>query len=562
MNVSQAIAAMVKAYGGEYLFTLTGGPQEPLIAGKVHEDLSIVLGRTERSTFCMADGYARLTGKPTFGMCQAGVGTTYLPPSLVDSHWGHSPVIAISSSTLSSSRYRYEYQEANGVPMLPPITKWSGELPAPDRIYDVMRTAVRAAMSGNPGPAFLSIPWDWYTKDIEGDPDVYAEADFLQLPAIPSAPLAADIDRAVAVLAGSQRPVILAGGGVLLSGAWRELTALAEALNIPVVTSMSGKGSISDSHPLCIGVAGRYSRKVANDVLTDCDTCLVIGSRLGSMGTDSFRFPAQGTRIIHIDVDPMTLGCTYREEVSILGDARIALDMLLDAVVQAKVPRSTDWTTTVQGHLANWREAVLKAAATTIIGGRLNPYFVMGCLDEVVQGDDILVSDTGFMAAWAATLVDQKTAGRNFLRAAGSLGWAFPGGLGAKLAAGPNRKVTTLIGDGGLGYHLADLETALRLKLPVVTVVMNNAAFGFSYQVQKNLQNERCPEAVEFMDLDFATIAKAFGGHGERVTDPDQVIPAIRRAEDSGKPAIVDIAVTRDSQPPVSRVHADGKRDI
>jgi acetolactate synthase-1/2/3 large subunit len=215
--------------------------------------------------------------------------------------------------------------------MFPPMTKWAGDLPQPERIGDVVRTAVRAAVSGVPGPAYLGIPADWFNRRLTAPPEIYAEKAFLKVPALRVAPLQADVERVISLLAGAEKPVILAGGGVMLSEGWHELTALAETLKIPVVTTMAGKGSIADVHPLAVGAAGRYSRKVANNVLGDADFCLAVGTKLSSMATDVFKYPRKGTRIVHIDLDPNSLGHTYREDLSIVADAKTALVMVREA---------------------------------------------------------------------------------------------------------------------------------------------------------------------------------------------------------------------------------------
>ncbi|MDP6787012.1 MAG: thiamine pyrophosphate-binding protein [Rhodospirillales bacterium] len=568
MNLSQAMAAMLKAYGAEYFFTLTGGPQEPLMEAQLGQGIKVVLGRTERSAFAMADAYARLTGKPTFGTAQYGCGTAMLPFALVDAYWAHSPLIAINSAPDINTKFMYEYQELEQVPMMAGVTKWAGELPAPDRIADVMRTAVRAAVSGSPGPAYLSIPMNWYTAELSDAVKIYAEPAFTAVAAQRSAPVAGDIERAVEVLAKASRPAILAGGGVLMSSAWDELTALAEALDVPVVTSISGKGAIAETHPLAVGVCGRYSRKIANDTMEECDVLVVVGSRLGAMGTDTFKVPTPDTAIVHIDADAMNLGRSYREEVSICADAKVALAMLTDAAGQAGLPGTPspweEWTRGIQGRLATWREKCRERAAEGMIDGRLNPFTVLAELNGEMRPDDVVVADTGYMAAWSGTILEQKAAGRGSLRAAGSLGWAFPAAIGAKLAAGDDRRVLCLSGDGGMGYHLADLETALRLGLQVTTVVMNNAAFGFSYDVQRYLhsQSERLPDATEFLDLDFAAIATAFGAHGETVVEPGELVPAMRRCEESGKAALINVKTSKEVTPPVGRYAAAGGRDI
>jgi len=564
LTVSQALAKMIHAYGAEYAFTLTGAPQNPHIDLQNREGVKVILGRSERSALAMADAYARVTGKPTFGFVQFGPGATYLPASIIDAFWASSPLISISGSTTTSTRHRFEYQELEQTSMFPAITKWAGDLPQPERIADIIRTAVRAAISGVPGPVYLGIPADWFGKRLATAPDIYAEPAFMKTPALRVAPLAQDVERAIALLSSAEKPVLIAGGGVILSEAWAELTALAEALNIPVVTTMAGKGSIADSHPLAVGACGRYSRKVANDTLAGADFCLAVGTKLSSMGTDVFKYPRKGTRIVHIDLDPNSLGRTYREELSIVGDARTALVMLRDAALAAKLNggKWAGWTKQVQGSVASWLEDLERFSREPLHEGRLNPYHMMRLLNQHLSADDMVVADTGYMAAWASTVLQQKKPGRNVLRAAGSLGWAFPAAFGAKLAVGNKRRVFGLTGDGGLGYHIADLETALRIKTPVIQIVLNNASLAFEYHVQKYVHEEMCPEASEFLDVPFGDVARAFGAHGERVTTPEQFIPALRKAEESGKPAIIDVVVSREVPPPVTRYEAAGLRKV
>jgi acetolactate synthase-1/2/3 large subunit len=564
VTVSQAMAQMMRAYGAEYVFTLTGAPQNPQIELQNREGIQVILGRSERSAFAMGDAYARITGKPTFGIVQYGPGATYLPPSLIDAFWASSPLIAVSGTTNTNTRYRYEYQELEQTSMFPAMTKWAGDLPQPDRIADVMRTIVRASVGGVPGPAYLGIPADWFNKPLNTAPEIYSEKAFLKVGALRCAPLAKDIESALEILSHAEKPVILAGGGVMLANAWSELTAFAEQIQIPVVTTMAGKGTIADVHPLGVGAAGRYSRKVANEVLAEADVCLAIGTRLSSMGTDVFKCPRKGAKVIHIDLDPNTLGHTYKEELSILGDASVALVMLREAAQSDgnSSAKWSAWTKQVQGRVAAWYEDLKRVSSDPLFEGKLNPYHLMKVLNDHLRPDDLIVADTGYMAAWAVTVLQQKEAGRNTLRAAGSLGWAFPAAFGAKLAVGAKRRVFGLTGDGGIGYHLADFETALRLKIPVIQIVLNNCSLAFEYHVQKYVHEEMCPEASEFIDVPFADVARAFGGFGERVTAADQLVPALRRAEESGKPAIVEVMVSREIPPPVTRYESAGLRKV
>ena len=222
ITVSQALAKIMREYGAEHVFTLTGAPQNPLIELQNREGIRVILGRSERSAFAMADAYARLTGKPTFGIVQYGPGATYLPASIIDAYWASSPLIAISGTTNTNTRYRYEYQAVlEQTSMFPSMTKWAGDLP--NRSASRMCCARRflREVSGVPGPAYLGIPADWFNKPLNSAPDIYAEKAFLKTPAVRSAPLAADLESAIALLSKAEKPVMLAGGGVMLSNAWQ-----------------------------------------------------------------------------------------------------------------------------------------------------------------------------------------------------------------------------------------------------------------------------------------------------------------------------------------------------
>ena len=548
MNLSQAIAKMIKAYDVEHIFTVAGSPLNILYHCQVDEGIKVVLGRSERSVMSMADGYARLNGKPAFGYVQFGVGACALPPVFSEASWGQSPLIVISGSTNTNTRDRYEYQEVDSLPMMSSCTKWAGAMPAPDRVPDILRTIMRTTLSGIPGPAFLEVPANTFRAPLSADPDIRPDAGFKRVGERPVAADAAAVERLIGLLSKAERPVILSGGETIFSEAWPELVAFAEALQIPVATSTAGKGGIAETHPLALGVIGRYGRRVTNEVAVECDLMIVVGSQLSAMTTHTFNFPPQGTKIAHFSVDPTSLGRTYAEEISINADARSALQAILAAAEAAGLDGSkwADWTAACQQRVADWRQKYSDLAAETVINGRINPRHLMKVLDDHVAGDDLVIGDTGSASRWTGSLVETKSAGRTFQRAAGSLGWAFPGGLGAKLAVGKSRRVFTVIGDGGLGYHIGDLETAVRMDIPAITIVMNNASFaGYRGLLNNNMgeETELPAELSTFNDVRFADVAKGFDAFGERVEDPDEIAPALRRAEESGKPALLDVVV-------------------
>jgi len=562
-SVAAAMAELIAGYGGRHLFTLTGAPQNLLIEAQDRAGVKVILTRTERSAVAMADAYARISGTPTFSFAQSGPGVAMMASGLLEAAWARSPVIGIGGSVSTRTRHRFEYQEHEQLPWFG-FARSAAEIPSPDRIADMFRSAVRAAMAPSPGPSFLSIPNDWFVKPAGSEP-LHVEQKFTQLPSLRFAPAVEDIESAAAVIRKAKKPVIVAGDGILISGAWNELTRLAEATGIPVVTSLAGKGAISERHPLAVGVGGRYSRKVANDVLAASDVCIAIGTRLSSVSSDAFRFPAQGTTVVHFDLDASSLGRNYCETVSAIGDPKLVLEMLSTALhsdAAALAGKWADWTLDVQGQVEAWRATVAKRSRNKTADGAIDPVYVLDALNRFITDDDIVVADTGYMSSWLATLLDQKRVGRRLLKAAGSLGWAFPAAFGARLAATPKQKVIGLSGDGGVGYHFADLETGMRLGLPVIQIVMNNASLGFEYHLQQHEHRELCAEAHEYRDVDFAAVARGFDCYGERVTDPDKLDGALARALDCGKPAIVDVVVSREVPAPVTRYEAAGLRDF
>ena len=557
MNAGQIIAHTLKLYGIEHFFAMPGGEQD-IWLGLHDAGIGFVLAHSERAAVAMADAFARVTGKPSFTFGTTGPGAVVCVSGLADAWWGQSPVVCLTGSTVSSNLYRYAYQGIDDQQSLfRPITKWTALVPGVARLPDMLRTAIRIAVGGVPGPVHLDIPAELVVRSSPfdlADPQLYAEPEFKHFPAWRPAPAGADIERAVALLAGAKRPLVLAGGGVIMSEAWQELAAFAEGLCIPVVTSSAGKPSIPSGHPLAVGGLGNYSRKVANDVAARCDVCIVVGSNLGDHTTKGGQAPGSTAKIVHVDIDPAVLGAAYREEVSVLADAKLSLKAMTEASValQKKPRRWAEWVTEVQSMVAAWHAAFREKAADGGREGAINPYSVMAALNRVLGPDDIVVADTGFIGAFGNALVEVKAAGRKYIRTAGSLGWAFPASLGAQLAVGRRGRVVCLTGDGGFGYHAPDVESAVRCGLPVLAVVLNNSTLGMIRYAQKVGYKRDFPEVNDFRHVDYGVVARGFGAYGDNVTRSQDVEPAMRRALDSGRPAVVNITTDPDTPAPVA----------
>jgi acetolactate synthase-1/2/3 large subunit len=336
----------------------------------------------------------------------------------------------------------------------------------------MVRQAFRAATTGTPGPVHLQFRGNEGQVDgDEGEMEPMVEPEFSRVPPFRPEPDQASVLAAVKVLQSAARPVIVAGGGVRASGAARELVALAEALQIPVVTSLNGKDSIPGTHPLSCGVVGTYSRESANKVVNAADLICFVGSTTGGMTTHFWAVPKIGTPAIQIDINPEALGVNYPLQARVNGDAKVTLSKMLAACDKSTAGKRKAWVEQAQSIVKEWYakyKPMLESDAAPI-----NPARICHELSKHVPDDAIVVVDTGHAGMWMGGMYDLRTDTQSYMRSAGHLGWAFPAGLGAKCGA-PDRPVVTFTGDAGFWYHIGDIETAVRWKINAVTVVNNN----------------------------------------------------------------------------------------
>jgi acetolactate synthase-1/2/3 large subunit len=559
-SVADAIARTLKAYGTEYFFCLTGGDHALWIALDA-AGIDVVLCRSEHAAAYTADGYARASGRPGFVYGQYGPGVANVVSGLADAYWAMSPVVSLTTSMRTASLGRYEYQDLDQLPLYRSVTGWSKAVVRPDQAVPFLRNAIRAATSTPSGPVHLEIPSDILRAELDS-PDVYAEPGFGRVPSLRAAPAPDAAARIADALATAERPVVLAGNGVVLAEAWDELADLAALVGLPVATSMGGKGAVDEAGPHSLGLVGRYSRKVANDVMAEADLVLVIGSRLGGMVTDTWRYPSPGARIVHVDADPTVLGTTYREELSVVGDAKLTLAALAAEIRQRpSFPSFAAWAAAVAGRVEQWRGRAAEWASSSAPGA-IHPGAVLRSLREALAPTDVLVADTGYMGAWTGALYDVTAPGRHFLRAAGSLGWSLPAAIGASLA-NPGTRVACVIGDGGVGYHLMELETALRCGIDVTVVVLNNGMLAFEYHGQRlQWDNQVIPRVNDLPDVDYAGVAQALGAEGIRVDDVAALPDALHRALSCGRASLVDVRIDQEVWAPVTNFEGIVARDV
>ncbi len=543
-TVAQAIARTLAAYGTEKFFCLCGGDHDLWYALE-DEKIEIINCRTENAAVYMADGYARMTGKPGFVYGQRGPGVANLAGALADPLWAKSPVISLTSSISMPSRDRFEYQELDGIPLHVGVTKWNKTVSSPDRAAAMVRAAIRVALSPSPGPVHLEIPADMF--EMESGEEIFREEDIDTVNSFRAPPDRARLAAIVEGMMKAERPLIVAGKGVVISRAWNELTAFAEALSIPVATSLGGKGAIDEANDLAMGVIGRNSRKIGNDSVRECDAILAIGTRLGGLATHRWTLPFEQKRLFHIDADPQIPGHNYRTVASVAADAKLALAAALDIVNARKLARErTAWAKGMAERLAIWRENAAELSTVQKVDG-IHPADVIAAARRAMGPSDVIGADTGAHGGWVGALFP-VAAGQTMIRANGSLGWVFPGALGAAIGA-PDRRVVAITGDGGMLYHMSEFETALRCNIPAVVIVLNNACLASEYQTQK--RHQRVVKSVlDFRDVDFAAVARSFGAFGVRVTKVGELDAAIAAALANGGPALVDVVVSREAQSP------------
>lgn len=535
------LAEALHGYEVDYLFHM---PTVLLPAFAEMEKFGITMIAThgEKAAAYMADGYSRVSNKVSVIAAQA-VGAANLAAGMQEAFLANSPVIAFTGGPTKETRYRHQYQEIDAQTMFGPVTKLNVDVPHIDRLPDLLRQACRVATTGTPGPTHLQLPRHLAEMDAEIDvpDDLRVEKEHVRHPAYRPEPDMAAVERAIALLNGAERPLIVAGGGVVASGAQAELVAFAEKNNIPVATSMNGKGTIDESHPLAIGVTGLYARLSANEIAARADVVLFVGSQTGSQVTHSWKYPPLGAvKTIQVNIDPVELGRNYPADVAIMADARAALRRLIERTAPPAV--RSGWLEAVTALTAAWREKT--EPRLTSDANPIRPERLMREVQNALPADGILVVDTGHAGMWGAAMFDIKP-GQTFLRAAGSLGWAYPASLGAKCAA-PDRTVVCFTGDGGFYYHLTEMETAKRYGINTVTVVNNNWAHNQEYgTMNRAYRDEQTSEARQMWTFDrsvnFETIAKGFGCHAIRVERAEDIRAALDEAIQCGQPAIVEV---------------------
>ncbi len=539
LSGAEAVVEMLEAHGVEVIFGLCGDTSLPFYdaLARLPHGMKHVLTRDERHAAYMADGYARVTGK--VGICEgpSGGGATYILPGLVEANESSIPVLAINTDISVSSRSKYTLTELDQRALMKPLTKWNSTLDRAADIPRVFRAAFEQMTTGRPGSAHIALPFDVQNGPVDRS-EVWADPTLGAFPSRRVAPDAFFVELAAKVIRSAKSPLFICGGGVVLAGGEGELQELAEKIGAPVATTISGKGSISEEHPLSVGVVGSNGGTPETRALVDAaDLVIFVGCRAGSVTTERWRHPAPGAaKIIHIDVDPAVPGTNYKVDVPLVGDARLCLSALAECLGDAKAARTDPLVEKAKaGKFAKF--AALAESRDTPI----KPEAVVSALNGILDKDAIVVADPGTPCPYFSAYYVVRGTGRRYFsnRAHGALGYALAASIGAHFGR-PAVKTVAVMGDGSFGMCAGELETAVRLKLPITFVVISNAVYGWIKAGQKSGYAQRY-FSVDFGVTDHAKVAGAFGLKSWKVVDPSRLQGVLKEALNSQEPTLVDI---------------------
>jgi len=542
INGADALVGMLKAHGVRHIFGLCGDTSLPFYDSmRTHGgDITHVLTRDERSATYMADAYSRVTGKPGVAEGPSGGGATYILPGLIEASESSYAVLGITTDISVGTYGKYPLTEVDQTALMAPVTKWNTVIVQAAHIPRMVRKAFRAMTTGRAGAAHLGLPYD-IQYDVVDPADIWADPKHASYPAYPQAPEPGAAEAAVDAILSAKSPLIVCGGGVVIAGAMEELARLANRLDIPVATSISGQGSLADTHPQSLGVVGSNGGTDETwEMMEAADLVVFMGCRAGSTTTARWEAPKPGARIIHFDSDPMVIGANYPTEVGVVGDLRLSL-----AAANAALDARGQGASTFGGAKAVEDIKARKFARFQTLAqspeAPIRPERVIATLNRVLPEDATLVSDPGTSCPYISAYYQQAQAGRFFItnRAHGALGYSLSASLGAWYGR-PRSKTVALMGDGSFGFTCGELETITRARANITFIVFSNSSFGWIKASQMADKDSRYYN-VDFGRVDHAAVAAAYGVKSWRVEDPEALEATLKAAIAHDGPTLVDI---------------------
>ena len=543
MTGAQAVIASLEAEGVDTLFGYPGG-QAIKIYDALYDSKKIhhVLARHEQGATHMADGYARATGKVGVVLVTSGPGATNTVTGIATAYMDSVPLVVITGQVTRGVIGTDAFQESDIVGITMPVVKHSFLLQSTDDLTRTFREAFYIASTGRPGPVLIDIPSDLSSAEM-----VFHYPDKISLPSYRPTYKgnAKQVRQAVTCIQESKRPLIYAGGGIVTSHACSELTELAERMQIPVVTSLMGKGAMRCSNPLNLGPVGMHGSKYANMAVTECDLLIAVGARFSDRVTGKVDEFAPHAKIIHIDIDPAEIGKIIDPAVPIVGDAKVVLGAINDRLEKTEAqPVGTDWVKTV----CEWRERwPLYTEDFEDFPGMIAPEVVLSHLSDKLDPEaSIVTTEVGQHQMWAHQNIHREHA-RTFLSSGGlgTMGFGFPAAIGAKIGC-PEDEVVCIAGDGSFQMNSQEMATAAINKVGVKVLIMDNRALGMVHQWQRLFYNERYSFTELDANPDFVKLADAYGWQAARISKPEEIDGALDAMLSAEGPCLLDVQIPID----------------
>jgi acetolactate synthase I/II/III large subunit len=534
---SEALVRALEAEGVDFVFGLPGGANLPMYDALVDANLRHILVRHEQSAAHMADGYARIKRKAGVCFATSGPGATNLITGIATAYADSSPLIAVTGQVPLAMIGKDAFQETDIIGVANPCTKYAFQPRAAVEIPETVKKAFYIAESGRPGPVLIDIP-----KDVQQARENIQFPDLIKVRGynpIIDADLS-QLERAVETMIKAERPIIMAGGGVILSGAFSELQAMAELLMAPVVTTFKGKGSFPENHPLAMGPIGMHGHPEANKIIIEADCIIAVGARFSDRSVGRFDEFGKGMTIIHLDVDPAEIGKNKAVDIAVIGDVKASLRTAVKMLAKHKVVEKTK-----DDPWLKRRKELIDYYADTIkdYPRELTAKKALKKLREILPSDAIVTTEVGQCQMWASLHFDVISPGTFFSSTGlGTMGFGFPASIGAK-AAKSQATVVDIAGDGSFNMTENSLAVSVLEKLPVIVFLMNNYMLGMVAQWQRTFYNRRYMGVHQNSCPDYVKLAEAYGAQGIRAESMNDLEGAIKKALKNDVATVIDIAI-------------------
>ncbi len=539
LSGSQIMCRVLLEEGVDLVFGYPGGAIMPFYhALPEYPGLRHVLVRHEQAAAHAADGYARATGRAGVCVATSGPGATNLVTGLATAHMDSTPVVAITGQVPRAMMGRDAFQETDIIGITQPVTKHSVLVEDVEDLADALREALAVAVEGRPGPVLVDVPKDVQTAKAAWTggtaPGRNGGSIAHEPSAVPPSRLSADLEKAVQLVSNAERPLIMAGHGVILSNAYEELRVFAERTGMPVITTLLGISGFPESHPLHLGMPGMHGEVHVNRAIQQADLILGVGLRFDDRVTGNLAAFARGAKVIHIELDPSEIGKNVATEIGLVGDAREILAALLARVG----PRDCEpWRNEIASFMRPRQENYR---------GDLSPQGILGAINQAAGGACTIVSDVGQHQMWVAKLFPYCRPNTHITSGGlGTMGFAVPAAMGAAMAR-PDEPVWAISGDGGFQMNMQEIATMVQERIPVKMAVFNNGYLGMVRQWQQFFHGRRY-SATPIWSPDYVRLAEAYGIFGRRVERGDEVDDAVRQAIAYPGPALVEFLIEQEA---------------